>query len=216
VNRLLTLREVAEVLQVNERTALRLAHTGELPAMRVGSQWRVHPGELERWFWDTRHSEREPFPPAPSSALFHADRVLLDHPAADARGLFEAIAESFASLGHLLYPRLYVDALLEREAKMSTGIGDGVAIPHARHGINQMFRSPLCVFVRPITPIEFHAIDGRPVDLVFALAAPTESSHLSSLATLMRLAREEETRARLRSARKPAEVVAIFAPAPDA
>jgi PTS system nitrogen regulatory IIA component len=214
VNRLLTLRQVAEVLQVNERTALRLAHAGALPAMRVGSQWRVHPGELERWFWDTRHVEREE-PPVPT-ALFHEDRVLLDHPAADRRALFEAIAERLAALGHLIYPRLYVEAMLAREAKMSTGVGDGVALPHARHGINELFRAPLCVFVRPAAPIEFAAIDGAPVDLVFALAAPTESAHLSSLAALMRIARSETARARLRAARSAADALAVLDPArPD-
>ena len=56
MERLLTLREAAELLQINERTALRLAHKGELPAARIGGQWRIHPAELERWFLSARTS----------------------------------------------------------------------------------------------------------------------------------------------------------------
>jgi len=210
VDKLLTLREVADVLQVNERTALRLAHTGELPARRVGSQWRVHPLELERWFTDGRAVAADEPPQEAPAPLFDASRILLAHPAGTVHEAFEAVADNLAWGGHLLYPRLYVEALLAREAKMSTGIGDGVAIPHARSEINSLFRAPLCVLLRSKTPLEFQAIDHRPVDLVFVLAAPTDSSHLASLATLMRIARDPARRERLRQAQDPAEAAALL------
>ncbi|MGQ0615022.1 MAG: PTS sugar transporter subunit IIA [Planctomycetaceae bacterium] len=216
MDKLLTLREVADVLQVNERTALRLAHTGELPARRVGSQWRVHPLELERWFADGRRATAVEAPRQAPAPLFDASRVLLSHPATTVCEAFEAVAELLAMQGHLLYPRLYVEALLAREAKMSTGIGDGVAIPHARSEINSLFRAPLCVLLRPLVPLDFQAVDAKPVDLVFVLAAPTDSSHLASLAALMRHAREPSRRERLRRARDSAEAAALLGREPRA
>jgi excisionase family DNA binding protein len=206
VDRLLTLKEVAELLQVNERTALRLAHAGELPAARVGGQWRVHPVELERWFLRSRRAE------APEAGeeegLFSARNVLLDCPASSVEEVLRTIAEHLAATGQLIYPDLYRRALRHREEMLSTGVGGGVAIPHARHAVNGLFRRPLCVFLRLARPVDFRAVDGAGVDLVFAVAAPTNATHLTSLAAVMRIARDDVLRERLRRA-DPAAVAAL-------
>ena len=92
-----------------------------------------------------------------------------------------------------------VDAVLERERLGSTGVGDGVAIPHARvPGVDHVFG----VFARLKTPIDFDAIDGRPTDLIVMLLAPEDSSaeHLKALARISRLFRREDMRERLRGA----------------
>lgn len=90
-------------------------------------------------------------------------------------------------------------AVMERERLGTTGIGSGVAIPHARvKGLTQMSAS----FARLETPIDYDAVDDRPVDLVVMLLAPEEAGaeHLRALAQVSRLLRREETRARLRAA----------------
>jgi len=206
VDKLLTLRDVAELLQVNERTALRLAHAGDLPAARVGGQWRVHPVELERWFVHSREAEAGA---AGDEGLFCARNVLLDHPAVSVDDVLAAIAEHLAATGQLIYPDLYRVALKEREEMMSTGIGAGVALPHARHAINGLFRHPLCIFLRPARPIDFRAVDGAPVDLVFAVASPSNATHLSSLAAVMRIVRDDDLCTRLRGCADTAAVVAL-------
>ena len=92
-----------------------------------------------------------------------------------------------------------VDAVLERERLGSTGVGDGVAIPHARvEGVDRVFG----VFARLKTPVDFDAIDGRPTDLIVMLLAPEDSSaeHLKALARISRLFRREDMRERLRGA----------------
>jgi PTS system nitrogen regulatory IIA component len=92
-----------------------------------------------------------------------------------------------------------LDALLEREAAASTGVGYGVAVPHARlPGLTRL----RAVFVRLETPVEFQAVDDRPVDLIFALFAPPEASgeHLRALARVSRLLRQGELREQLRHA----------------
>jgi PTS system nitrogen regulatory IIA component len=208
VDKLLTLKEVAELLQVNERTALRLAHAGELPAARVGGQWRVHPLELERWFLQSRRAEAEAGE-VQEEGLFCPRNVLLDCPAASVDEVLLAIAEHLASTGQLIYPDLYRRALQEREGMMSTGIGGGVAIPHARHAVNGLFRRPLCLFLRLARPIDFRAVDGAPVDLVFAVAAPSNGTHLTSLAAVMGIVRDEVLRERLRRAGDAAAVAAL-------
>jgi len=98
-----------------------------------------------------------------------------------------------------LTPRDLLSAVMERERLGTTGIGSGVAIPHARiEGLTQMSAA----FARLETPIEYEAVDDRPVDLVVMLLAPEDAGaeHLRALARVSRLLRREEIRARLRAA----------------
>ena len=92
-----------------------------------------------------------------------------------------------------------LDALLEREAVGSTGVGHGVAVPHARlTGLDRM----RAVFVRLEHPVEFASIDDQPVDLMFTLFAPPNAGaeHLRALARVSRLLRQGNLREQLRQA----------------
>jgi PTS system nitrogen regulatory IIA component len=92
-----------------------------------------------------------------------------------------------------------LEALLEREAAGSTGVGYGVAVPHARLAGIERLRG---VFVRLEQPIEFQAVDERPVDLIFALFAPPDAGgeHLRALARVSRVLRQADLREQLRQA----------------
>lgn len=101
-----------------------------------------------------------------------------------------------------------LDALLEREAAGSTGVGHGVAVPHARiDGVDRL----RAVFVRLEQPVPFEAVDDQPVDLLFALFAPkgASSEHLRALARVSRLLRQPEIREQLRQA-KTAEAIHLL------
>ena len=94
-----------------------------------------------------------------------------------------------------------LDALIEREQAGSTGVGHGVAAPHARiEGLDRLRG----VFVRLETPVEFESVDDQPVDLIFALFAPKEAAgveHLRALARVSRVLRQSDLRQQLRQAR---------------
>jgi PTS system nitrogen regulatory IIA component len=101
-----------------------------------------------------------------------------------------------------------LDALLEREAAGSTGVGAGVAVPHARlEGLDRMRG----VFVRLEQPVPFEAVDDQPVDLLFALFAPkgASSEHLRALARVSRLLRQSDFREQLRQA-KTADAIHVL------
>jgi PTS system nitrogen regulatory IIA component len=106
-----------------------------------------------------------------------------------------------------------LDALVEREAAGSTGVGHGVAVPHARLEGLQRIRG---VFVRLDQPVDFEAVDDRPVDLIFALFAPADSSteHLRSLARVSRMLRQGDLREQLRQARTPDAIHALLVQEP--
>jgi len=119
--------------------------------------------------------------------------------ATDKRKALAVIAEN-AARNFSLDAGDVLEALLEREAAGSTGVGYGVAVPHARlDGLGRM-RS---IFVRLEHPIEFGSVDDQPVDLLFALFAPKNAGaeHLRALAKVSRLLRQTAVREHLRTAR---------------
>jgi PTS system nitrogen regulatory IIA component len=102
-----------------------------------------------------------------------------------------------------------LDALLAREAAGSTGVGRGVAIPHARLA---GLKAVQAVLVRLEKPIDFDAMDGEPVDLMVALFAPPDagSEHLRALARVSRLLRRPEIREQLRQAQSADAILATL------
>lgn len=108
-----------------------------------------------------------------------------------------------------LNPATIYEALWQREMLSSTGVGLGIAIPHARvPGLAQMFG----LFGKLEQPIEFGAIDDKPVDLVFLLLAPEHAGadHLKALARVSRLMRDPTTLERLRGSKSRSAIYSIL------
>jgi nitrogen PTS system EIIA component len=105
--------------------------------------------------------------------------------------------------------RRIFEALVERERLGSTGIGHGVAIPHARF---EDIKNLTVFFAQLSDPIDFEAIDNKPVDLVFMLIAPHDAGaeHLKMLARISRLVRDSDVREQLRGVNDPEAVQAII------
>lgn len=99
--------------------------------------------------------------------------------------------------------------LLKREHIMSTGIGGGIALPHA---LSNDVRDLVMVFAHTREPIDFQALDGHPVDLVFMLVGPKSASsiYLKLLARVSRLLQNEDFKQRLRRAGTPEQVLEVF------
>ncbi len=102
-----------------------------------------------------------------------------------------------------------LDALQERESLGPTGVGQGVALPHARlRGLDRVRG----LFVRLDKPLDYDAVDRQPVDLVFALLAPNSSGvdHLKALALVSRTLRDADLRAKLRANDDPVALHAVL------
>ncbi len=101
-------------------------------------------------------------------------------------------------------------ALQERELLHSTGIGDGIALPHARNALVGLVDEPIVVFARHATGIPYGAIDGVPARLFFLLIAPTVTQHLGVLARLSRILRDPKVRQNLLTAERPEKVISLI------
>lgn len=112
--------------------------------------------------------------------------------------VLQEVAEKAAGLCHLS-ERTIFHTLLERERLGSTGVGRGIAIPHARFsGLDTITG----MFLRVRNPVEFDAADGQPVDLLFVLLVPanSEGEHLRVMARISRLLRDDRACEKIRAA----------------
>jgi len=143
------------------------------------------------------------------ASLLPASHVLVDLPAADRKTVFEQVAALLEGKTGVKRA-LILDSLLARERLGSTGLGQGIAIPHGRvRGL----REAIGAFVRTRDPIEFEAPDERPVSLIFVLLVPEKSTdlHLEILGELAQMFSNRELRARLYAAADSLELQRLIA-----
>jgi PTS system nitrogen regulatory IIA component len=133
-------------------------------------------------------------------------------PALKVNGKKQALQEIAAKAAELtgLSERTILEILVQREKLGSTGVGNGVAIPH---GKLQKLDRVIGVFARLDRPVDFDALDRQPVDLVFVLLAPegAGADHLKALARVARLLRDPDVARRLRESRDVESLYAVLA-----
>jgi PTS system nitrogen regulatory IIA component len=145
------------------------------------------------------------FPPE----LIDESRVGVGLAIASKKRLLEALAHLLASGSASLSPDAVFERLLERERLGSTGLGHGIALPHARV---KALSDPVGAFVQIRTGVDYDAVDGEPVDLAFALLVPESANeeHLQLLAQLASLFSDPAVRKQLREADAPERVLRHF------
>ena len=208
----LTLREAAGYLGVTEPVLRRWITDRDLPVHQVDE--RVYLNAVELWEWAVEHgvqasrrllehARRSPDPVPPMSQLLRVGGIFHD---IDAPNKLAVLREFVARLP--LPPEQNRDALLSvleaREAMGSTGIGDGIAIPHVRNPIVLHVAEPFVTLCLLRHPVDFEAIDGKPVHALFMVVSPTVPVHLRILGQLGFLLRDETLRGMLRD-RAPAD-----------
>jgi PTS system nitrogen regulatory IIA component len=142
-----------------------------------------------------------------SLILVPASTKVMGHLSSKKR-LFQELGE-LAAQAHGLIAATAIDGLQERETLGPTGVGNGIALPHARlHGLDKI----VGVFMRLEKPLDYESVDRQPVDLVFALFAPKDSGvdHLKALALVSRTMRDAAICTKLRANNDPAKIFAIL------
>jgi PTS system nitrogen regulatory IIA component len=231
---LFTLKQVADRLQLSERTLYRMLQRGELPGHKVGGQWRFRVSEVDYWLdmrlgrmgsADLYRLEAEAATRAISlTEALEPKNALIRLPLGTRREVVTAFVTA------VTYPEPVDQGILaarvyEREELSSTATVDGVAFLHtARWESRTLLQSPLVALGRLPSPVDFDAIDGTCADLLFLLLAPDDRTHLRLLARAARLCRDPGLVRGLRAARTGREVVrlvraserALFRPDPEA
>ena len=141
-------------------------------------------------------------------SLIDKQSVLASLKAPNKKQLLQELSQALAAQVAVDH-RVILEVLMKREKLGSTGIGQGIAIPHGKlPSISRVYG----LFARLAQPVEFDSVDGQPVDLVFVLLAPEDAGadHLKALAKISRLLRDPAVVAKLRGTEDPQGLYAIL------
>jgi PTS system nitrogen regulatory IIA component len=200
----LSVGEVADLLGVSAKTVYRWVKDGRLPAYRLGQQLRFNRSELLEW----ANAQRIPLAPhgfdppesvgvTPSiSEALRAGGIHYRVGGNDRREVLEAAVGGLRLPAHV-DRELMLALLLAREALGSTGIGHGIAVPHARNPIVLQLTQPAVTLCFLENQVDFEAVDGEPVDKLFIITSPTVRIHLALLSQLAWMLRQPSVRALL-------------------
>lgn len=143
--------------------------------------------------------------------LITRSNINLNLKSTDSQGVLEELVSQISAIAKQPDARqTLLRALHEREQLHSTGIGDGVALPHARNALVGLVDRPVVIFGRSSNGIPFGAIDGELSKLFFLLVAPTVTEHLSVLARLSRVLRDPKVRHELLAVDTPEKAIAVI------
>jgi len=180
------------MLEVSEKTVYRWIEQKKLPVHRINDQYRFNRAELLEWATSRRMNVsaavfEEPesnATPIPGLAeALRAGGIFYRLAGRDKEGVLRAVVE------HLRVPEevdreFLLRVLLAREALQSTGIGDGIAIPHVRNPIVLHVPRPMVTLCFLEKAVDFAALDGKPVHVLFTMVSPTVRAHLRLLSRL--------------------------------
>lgn len=188
----LGVRDVCALLNVSEKTVYRWINQGLLPAYRLNDQYRFNRAELLEWatarkinisaeLFEEPESSATPLPSL--TEALQAGGIFYRVGGDDKTSVLRAVIE------HLRVPEevdreFLFRVMLARENLQSTGIGDGIAIPHVRNPIVLHVSRPMITLCFLERPVDFAALDGKPVHALFTLISPTVRAHLWMLSRL--------------------------------
>ena len=141
--------------------------------------------------------------------LLRKDVMLLDLQATEKTAVIEEMIHSLVDHGYVTDFETFKEGILAREALTSTGLGDGIAMPHSK---NAAVKEATVLFAKSNKGVDYESLDGQPTDLFFMIAAPegANDTHLAALAELSKYLMQDGFADRLRKVTSPDEVIAAF------
>jgi nitrogen PTS system EIIA component len=220
----LTVKDTAKALNVTEKTVYRWIQAGGLPAYRVAGQYRINRAMLFDWATSKRinFSEEETHPPAANATLPTLAEALQEGGihyrvgGGNKADLLKSVVNLLKLPDSVNRDVLY-QALMAREQLQSTGVGDGIALPHVRNPAVLEITTPMICLCFLEAPVEFGALDGKPVRVLFVPLSPNVRTHLHLLSRLSFAMRDPRFKALLSGEGRRDEILdAARALEPDA
>jgi PTS system nitrogen regulatory IIA component len=218
VREVMTLEEVAEYLQVSEKSVLRMAQSGKIPAAKVASQWRFMRSVVDDWLMAQMEipsvrsapARKEPPKLPPLTQLIPVAAMNLEVTPGTKEEVLKQLVEPLRAAKILRQPRRLLESVLERERLVSTAIGHGIAIPHPRRPIPGLFKEPLVGLGVCREGTDFEALDHQRTYVFFLLCAPSEDIQLRLLARVIQLGRHIAAVESIKKASSTAVVVEVL------
>ncbi|MCQ2403278.1 MAG: PTS sugar transporter subunit IIA [Lentisphaeria bacterium] len=220
---ILTLKELAEYLRVNERTILRMIQNGKIQGAKIGGQWRFNGSQIDQVFFPAEGEEAaleeddgikqsiivHPQIGIPVSRVMHEDRILLNLKSTDAEGVIKELTDARLLYGLVLDATELRNKCMQREAVLSTAVGEGIAIPHPRDPIPTLRASAAVIYGYSKAGVDFGAPDGKPVHMFFLACSQNIELHLHLMGCLARLLKDKSFVDALADCKTNAEVIKL-------
>ncbi|WP_105104764.1 PTS fructose transporter subunit IIABC [Streptococcus suis] len=147
--------------------------------------------------------------------VLRKDVMLLDLQATSKEAVIDEMIASLVEKGYVTDFEVFKTGIMNREAQTTTGLGDGIAMPHAK---NAAVKEATVLFAKSNKGVDYASLDGQPTDLFFMIAAPegANDTHLAALAELSKYLMKPGFADRLRAVTNPEEVIAVFDTAEEA
>ncbi|MCC3167259.1 PTS fructose transporter subunit IIABC [Streptococcus sanguinis] len=141
--------------------------------------------------------------------LLRKDVMLLDLQATEKKAVIEEMIQSLVDHGYVTDFETFKEGILAREALTSTGLGDGIAMPHSK---NAAVKEATVLFAKSNKGVDYESLDGQPTDLFFMIAAPegANDTHLAALAELSQYLMKDGFADKLRQVTSPDQVIELF------
>lgn len=196
----LTVRDVAQLFAVSEKTVYRWLDQQSLPGYRVHNQYRFNRAELLEWATANKVNVSANLFSEPESAgqrlgslcaALKAGGIHYRVGGSDKASALKSVVETMR-LPAEVNTDFLLNVLMAREALASTGIGDGIAIPHVRNPIVLHVTEPIITLCFLEKAVEFNSIDHKPVYCLFTIVSPTARAHLHLLSRLSYALKDEQ------------------------
>jgi len=210
---ILTIKQVADYLKVNERSVYKLAQEGGIPTVKIANQWRFRRSMVDGWLDLQMSGHLSPHNGSGAqpgtdlgvsiSDTLRAGAIRLDLKAATKAEALDELAGLLSKSYAVRDPSGFRQAVHNRERLCSTAIVEGVAFPHPRYNGSRFVREMAIAVGRSKNGLDFGGPDGKPTHLVVMLCAPSDAMHLQSIARLGRLLVDTSLRQELMAAANP-------------
>lgn len=141
--------------------------------------------------------------------LLKKEVMIMDLKATSKEAAIDEMITKLVDTGVVTNFAIFKDGIMKREAQTSTGLGDGIAMPHSK---NAAVKEATVLFAKSASGVDYEALDGQPTDLFFMIAAPdgANDTHLAALAELSKYLLKEGFADQLRQAKTPDDIIATF------
>lgn len=214
----MTLDEIAEYLQVSQKSILRMAQTGKIPAAKVASRWRFMRSVVDDWLMAQMEipsvrsaaslKDQQKLAPLPELMPPHLMNL---HVTPDTKeNVLRQLIEPMRKSRFLRQNRRFLQGLLERERLVSTAIGHGIAIPHPHAVVVGAFKVPAVAVGVCREGTDFAALDHQRTYVFFLLCAPSDDAQLRLIAHVIQVGRQLATIEKIKRATRRTAVTEIL------
>ena len=215
----MTTRELAAYIQMNEKTVIKMAQEGTLPGVKLGNKWRfmlsVIDAYLQKSVVASEDHELDSLIRTggniiPLSRLTDSNLIVLNFKAKVAEDVLRKLSQIAESENLVSNAANLLTQLKNRENLLSTAVGNGVALPHARNPKIGLFSSPKIVILQTEKGVDFRAPDGLPTQLFFMICAPNSFVHVRLLAKVAKVLHVKGVIEKFKAAKETNEIISVL------